>query len=117
MLRTSDLQRALNGNRRPQKYGAVRVKTGEGSFDSRAEHARWCELKLLERGKVIRNLEHHVKFPFALNGVEIGSYEADFVYFENDKRIVEDSKGVKTPVFELKAKMMRAFYGIEVRCT
>ena len=112
-----EAKKAWKKQRRQQKFGNVRVCTDEGDFDSQREYRRWCELKMLERAGKITNLEHHVKFPFALNGVEIGHYEADFVYFENGQRVVEDSKGYATPEFKLKAKMMRAFFNIEVRCT
>lgn len=110
--------KAWKQQRRPQsKFGNRIVKTDEGTFDSEAEHRRWCELKLLQMAGQISNLEHHKVFRFELNGVLIGSYEADFVYFENGARVVEDKKGYETDVFKLKAKMMQAFYGITVRLT
>lgn len=110
-------QKAWKSNRRAQKYNNERVVTEDGAFDSKREHKRWCELKLLERAGAIRNLEHHVDFKFEHNGVAIGKYEADFVYFEGEQRICEDSKGVQTDVFKIKARLMRAFYGIEIRIT
>jgi hypothetical protein len=113
-------QKAWKANRRAQKYGNQRIVTEEGAFDSQSEYRRWCELKLLERGGQIRNLEHHVKLPLIVNGHDCGRYEADFVYFENDKRVIEDRKGGKatiTDVFRLKQKLVFALYGIEVRIT
>ena len=114
---TAAYQKAWKNNRRPQKYGNVTVESTDGFFDSKAEYTRWCQLKLLERGGVIRNLERQVRFSFDLNGVHICNYFADFAYFENDERVIEDRKGVETDVFKLKAKMMLAFYGIKVRLT
>lgn len=38
------------------------------------------------------------------------TYIADFVYTENDKTIVEDSKGVITDVFAIKQKLFEKRY-------
>ena len=46
------------------KFGAKKIKdpfTGD-VFDSKAEHKRWCELRLLEMAGKIRNLKRQVKF-------------------------------------------------------
>lgn len=42
-------------------------------------------------------------------------YIADFVYTENGKRIVEDTKGFKTDVYKIKRKLMLYKYGIRIR--
>jgi hypothetical protein len=44
-------------------------------------------------------------------------YIADFVYVERGAKVVEDCKGVQTPMFRLKARVMLMEYGIEVRLT
>ena len=104
-------------NRRAQKFGNVKVTTTDGTFDSQKEHRRWCELKLLERGGVIRNLERQTRFRFEQNGVHICDYIADFVFFEGDERVCEDSKGFQTDVYRIKRKLMLAFYNIKIRET
>ena len=115
---TVALGKAWKNFRRPQsKFNNERVVTEDGAFDSKKEHRRWCELKLLQLAGEIRNLRHHTKFKFEHNGVLIGTYEADFDYFRGNEYVVEDSKGFETDVFRLKAKMMRAFFGIDVRLT
>lgn len=43
------------------------------------------------------------------------AYYADFVYFENGERIVEDVKGVRTEAYKIKRKLMRWIHGIEIR--
>ena len=43
------------------------------------------------------------------------TYVADFVYEQDGKTIVEDTKGFRTKEYELKKKMMRAFLGIEIK--
>ena len=91
------------------KYHAIPTTTSDGiRHDSKAEAARWEELKIKERIGEISNLERHVPFPLMVNGIQIGKYEADSVYIENGKRVIEDVKGVRTPLFNWKAKHMAA---------
>jgi hypothetical protein len=42
-------------------------------------------------------------------------YLADFVYFQDGKQVVEDVKGVRTPVYRLKKRLVAEKYGIEIR--
>lgn len=98
------------------KYKAVKVKTAEGTFDSKREYHRWNELKLLRKAGIIQNLERQVPFiliPKSKYGREI-KYIADFVYKENGKPVVEDSKGVRTDVYKLKKRLMAEKYGIRI---
>ena len=44
-------------------------------------------------------------------------YVADFVYEENGQTVVEDVKGVKTPVYKLKKRMLAEKYGIVIKET
>jgi len=80
-------------------------------FDSRKEANRYAELKLLERGGVITNLQTQPCFElqpkFEKNGEKYRAikYCADFSYMENGKPVVEDVKGKETDVFKLKHKM------------
>ncbi len=97
------------------KYGNRKVVTEEGTFDSVREHKHWMELKLRERAGEITHLERQVDFVIEHNGVRICKYKADFIYFENGQRVVADSKGYRTDVYRLKAKLMKAFYNIEIR--
>lgn len=96
------------------KYHAVKTKIDDITFDSKAEAARYSTLKLLERNGDISNLQVHPSFQLIVNGQKIGKYIADFTYNENGRRIVEDVKGIKTPVYRLKKKLMTALYGIEI---
>lgn len=100
------------------KYRNKRVNDPNyGKFDSQREHARWYKLKDLEKGGTIHSLERQPSFAIKLNNILICKYVADFIYFENGKRIVEDSKGFETREFKLKKKLMKALYNIEVRIT
>lgn len=86
-------------------------------FDSQKEARRAGELQLLERLGEIENLDYQIAFPFDYNEMRLCKYIADFVYYENHQKIVEDVKSTasKTPLYNLKKKMMKAFYGIEIR--
>ena len=100
------------------KYRNIKTTIDGIQFDSKAEARRWQELKLLERAGELSRLERQVKYKFEHNGVKLGSYIADFAYFTKQERVVEDVKGAATaklPMFRMKAKMMKAFYGIDVK--
>lgn len=109
---------------RPRKYGNKKTVVDGITFDSQHEANRYMELKLLERGKVIRDLRRQVKYQLVpairQNGKVIQraiNYYADFVYtdFRTGKEIVEDAKGFKTQVYRMKKKMMLDKYGIEIK--
>lgn len=96
------------------KFRAQPVEIDGIRFASKKEGARYRELKLLEKAGHIKNLELQPRYDFIINGVNCGFYKADFRYFENGKRIVEDVKGVRTPVYTLKSKLLKALYNVEV---
>lgn len=101
------------------KYGAVPTVVDGVRFASKREARRFRQLQLLARAGHINALElQPVYHLHALGGVKVARYVADFRYLDERTglRVVEDVKGVKTPVFRLKAKWLKAQYGIEVQC-
>lgn len=97
------------------KYKNIPVVVDNIRFDSKKEATRYGELKMLERSRIISELEVHRKYPLQVNGVSLGYYEADFAYLDKDGRqVVEDTKGVRTPVYILKSKLMIAVHGLRV---
>jgi hypothetical protein len=96
------------------KYHAKPVTTDEGRFASQREYQHWCILKLRAKAGEISQLKRQVPFDLIVNGTSVGKYIADAVYFEGQRRVVSDCKGVETPVFKLKSKLMRAIYNVEV---
>lgn len=96
------------------KYHAVKTTIDGIVFDSKAEAARYNTLKLLERNGDIKLLVIHPVYPLTVNGQKIGKYIADFSYYENGRHIVEDVKGVKTPIYRLKKKLVKALYGVDI---
>jgi hypothetical protein len=83
-------------------------------FHSQKEARRYEELKLNQQAGAIANLRTQVKYSLDVNRKRIALYVADFVYLENGKEIIEDVKGMRTPVYQIKKKLMNAIYGIEI---
>jgi len=113
---------------RPHKYRAQPVEVDGIRFDSRREARRYGELKMLERAGDIRNLELQPEYPIRINGEVVRALptkagakgkplkvKLDFAYFEGNRRVVEDTKGVDTPVSRLKRALVQHIYGVEVR--
>lgn len=98
------------------KYGAKKTTVDGIEFDSKAEAKRWGELRLMERAGQITNLERQVRYDLEVNGVRIGFYKADFRYWDKaaNQQIVEDVKGMRTPVFAIKAKLMKALHRVDI---
>jgi hypothetical protein len=99
------------------KYRAIKTTVDGYTFDSKKEAARYSELRLLERAGRIHNLILQVPFKVELNGVHVFTYRADFVYFENGVRVVEDVKGYATPLYRLKKRVLKALYNVDIRET
>lgn len=114
---------------KPSKYHAVKTTVDGITFDSAKEARRYQELKLLEKAGKISHLELQPEyllgvddgvFPTACK-VLLGRYRADFRYrtvpwdYEDPEVIVEDVKGMKTPLYRWKKKHVEAQYGIVIR--
>jgi hypothetical protein len=101
------------------KYGNKKVTVQGIKFDSKWESERYLYIKSLELAGRVRNLELQVRFALEVNGQKICTYIADFRYEKENANgdwgtIVEDAKGVETPEFKLKKKLMKACLGIEI---
>jgi hypothetical protein len=111
-------------NLRRAKYGNRKVTTPDGlTFDSQREHGEWVKLEALARRGAIQGLERQVPFDLKVNGVKVCRYVADFQWTERcdcpdhtstGRRVVADAKGMRTPVYRLKAKLMKAIHGIDI---
>ena len=106
--------------KRPAKYGNTKVKVDGITFDSKAEARRYGELKMLERAGevVLLRLQPECKL-WGRGGTVICKYRADFAYMRwRDGKycdeVVEDVKGMKTPVYRLKAKLFKDNYGFAI---
>lgn len=100
---------------KPSKYRAVRTQVDGITFASKAEAARYQELRLLVRAGEICDLELQPSYPLVFNATKIGRYVGDFRYVtSHGATVVEDVKGVKTPVYRLKKKLMLAIHGVQI---
>jgi hypothetical protein len=99
------------------KYNARPVDADGFHFDSTAEYRRYEQLKLMLSAGVIGSVDVHPRYPLLVNGQKVCVYEADFAYQDTETglRVVEDVKGVRTSVFILKKKLMKAILGIDVQ--
>lgn len=104
------------------KYGALKTNVSGIVFDSKAEARRFGELVILQRAGYIANLERQPIYVLA-PAVVIGGrkkpalrYKADFRYADVKacKIVVEDVKGVVTPLFRVKQHLMKSVHDIEV---
>lgn len=121
------------------KYKSRKVTKDGMQFDSLKEYKRYTELALLEKVGQISRLERQVKFvliPAQYERVSMSdyinskgkktrgklierecSYKADFCYWKDGQRIVEDTKGFKTKDYIIKRKLMLQVHGIRIKET
>jgi Protein of unknown function (DUF1064) len=103
------------------KYGATATTTAGIRFASKAEAARWDELCILERATLIRDLERQPAYPIIVTDPQgrpriVAAYIADFRYrmVPEGILVIEDVKGIETPLYRLKKKLVEAQYGITI---
>lgn len=100
------------------KYGARKTTVDGITFDSKREANRWSVLKQLELIGEVRALERQRRYRLEVNGVHVCDWVADFEYWHHRdddwQKAVEDCKGVRTPVYRLKKKLMLAVWGIHI---
>ena len=97
------------------KYNSRKTKVDGFTFDSKKEAKRYLELKQMEKDGLIHNLQLQVPFVLIPSfEIIVGGkkrkrrkmeYIADFVYYMNNIRVVEDVKGRKTEVYKIKKKI------------
>lgn len=106
-----------------RKYGnkKVRLDTGE-VFDSRKEYCRYLELVRMVQEGAITDLQRQVTFPL-IPSQRVGgrvverpcTYKADFVYQQDGQTVVEDAKGMRTPEYRIKRKLMLWIHHVQIK--
>lgn len=107
------------------KYKAKPCQVGGEKYRSQRERDHHLSLLLRQRAGRISDLRREVSYEL-LPGVKIDGedrkrpavrYVADFVYVDTPtgQTIVEDAKGMQTPVYRLKKHLMAILLGIHVR--
>ncbi|SHN42254.1 DUF1064 domain-containing protein [Chitinophaga sp. CF418] len=103
---------------RHNKYGAKKIVIDGIRFASTKEGMRYTVLRLMQRCGEITDLKLQPSFALVVDGYKIATYRADFSYYDmGGNYIVEDVKGVRTPVYRLKKKLVHALHGIEIKET
>jgi hypothetical protein len=118
------------------KYGNQKVTVFGIEFDSKREARRYLDLKAAENAGVIHDLQMQVEFElipaqyetferYGKKGQRLKdgqrciekkcSYVADFTYWQDGERIVEDTKGHRTKDYIIKRKLMLHVHGIRIR--
>jgi hypothetical protein len=105
-----------------RKFHNVKTVIGGIPFDSRAEARRYLVLVEMEQTGEITNLRRQVKFELVPPVRILGSrratpalrYIADFVYEVDGKTVVEDVKGILTPVYKIKRHLMKYVFNIDI---
>ncbi len=110
-------QMALLKKAKPRKYRNEPFWADGLYWDSKKEHARWVWLKTMEDVGAISKLTVHVPYRLVVKGHHIATYEADFVYTQDEMTVVEDVKGFRTKEYQLKKKLMFAVHGVTIKET
>jgi hypothetical protein len=96
------------------KYNNVKTVEDNITFMSKKEAARYKELKLLEKAGEILELSLQPKFTLQESFKDRKgthhraiTYKADFRYYDRKFKcvVIEDAKGMKTDVYEIKKKL------------
>ena len=106
---------------KPGKYRNVKT----GGYASRKEAKRAAELQSLARMMLVTNLREQVKYLLVPKqpGERACYYVADFVYDEQHEitrewqTVVEDCKGMRTPLYVLKRKLMQMVHKVVIKET
>lgn len=104
--------REIAAGKKENKYHAKKTVVDGITFDSKKESKKWKELKQMEATGIISNLQRQVSFelqPAYVNNqgkkIRAINYIADFVFEQDNKIYVMDSKGMRTKEYILKRKM------------
>ena len=107
-----------------RKYRNKKVTLGNMTFDSKKECNRWVELAIMQKNGEITDLDTQVVFelipaqrdPVTKKVLERAvHYVADFVYYRGNEKVVEDTKGFRTPDYIIKRKLMLWVHKIRIQ--
>jgi len=106
------------GQTKAAKYRNQKTEYQGIQFDSRKEAARYQELLWMRTAGVICNIELQPRYDLIVNGQKLGFYRGDFRYevVAIGTLVTEDVKSpaTKTAVYQLKKKLVKALYGVEI---
>ena len=112
------------------KYRNIKTVIDGIKFSSKKEAKRYLELKEMQKRGEIKDLSLQPAFTFSVcrrdtnefcllryrDSNRVLKYIADFAYTTIDEKLViEDAKGFKTPEYKIKKSLMFHVHGIEVQ--
>ncbi len=102
---------------KPNKYRAKKLIVRGIRFASKREAARYLALLYDQEQDRISGLELQPAFKCVVKDVKICVYRADFAYVDKatGNLVIEDVKGVRTAVYKLKKRLVKALFGYEIR--
>lgn len=120
---TSDLKRhtqkeSMKTIQKQPKYRNIKKEVDGIVFDSKKEAGRYLQLKAMQNAGLISDLKYkksECTYPISIKDKLICKYIPDFIYVRDSELIIEDAKGIKTAVYRLKKKLMKAIHGIEIK--
>lgn len=102
------------------KYNNVKTFYEGNEFAStkEANYCRQLDMQMnakVEKDRVVNYL-WQLTYKFNHNGIKLNGYILDFKVFYADGRVeFIDVKGFRTAMYNLKKKMMKAFYNIDIK--
>jgi hypothetical protein len=95
------------------KFGARKVRTQQGTFDSQAEYSHYIKLGARQKTGQITDLQRQVRFDLrAKNGTLVGFVKVDFTYVEDGENVACEVKGYykNDRAYALRAKLFKDNY-------
>lgn len=103
-------------SKKPSKYRNKITEVDGIKFQSKKEAKRYIHLSLLLKDGKITDFKRQVRYKLVVNDIHICDYVADFVItWPSGNVTVEDVKGMILPIFKIKAKLMKACHGIDIK--
>lgn len=103
------------------KYGAKKTEYNGDIYDSKKEASYAYKLDILRKAKgndkgndKVLDVERQVKFSIDVNDIHICNYILDFKVTYPDRVVHYDVKGMLTPVYKLKKRLMKACHDIDI---
>lgn len=98
------------------KYRNQKTTVDGITFDSKKEADYYGKLLMLKKEGSVIDFKMQVKYHLIVNGIKICTYISDFdVLWRNSGLKVTDCKGFKTPAYQLKKRLMKACFGIDIK--
>ena len=115
--------RIKKGNKKKNKFNASSKVIDGHKFPSKKEAKRYVELKLMQRAKVIKDLELQPEFEiipkqkYRGKTLRKAKYTPDFKYFDikDNEWVIEEVKGKPTVDYVLRKKLFILKYGEDYR--